>query len=102
MNDTPVILIVIGAILAVLGLCVLLGGILCAAAKAEPPINSELDIPQDREFIEPREADFLGTDYTPCTSGPANPRPQIPKPVFGKFEEPTFPHDASYASHKRF
>ena len=70
---------------AFVGLMAILATAIQPVHPADAPAGEELDIPADREFTEPapREADYLGTDYTPCTP---------------------FPHDTDYdaAPAKRF
>jgi hypothetical protein len=86
------ILIVITAFIAAGGLCLLVGAVMFACAKPEPEPDFGFKIPEDREFIEPKEADYLQTDYVPCTQvGSVAPRgPQS-----------SFPSDDSYQSNAR-
>lgn len=68
------------AIFALLMCLLTIGGALDPQHESCQPEGGELDIPSDREFID------LDT------------RPQIPNPVFGRFESPTFPQDHTYAT----
>lgn len=61
--------------------------------NGEFPSGGELDIPADREFTEPKEADYLGADYVPITPS-INGRASVPT----SRNLSAFPHDTDYES----
>lgn len=80
------------------------GFILCAALvgiwwftverqhEADALTAAELDIPHNRDFTEPKESDYLDTDYAPC----APIRNSVLSPQSSELS--IFPHDPDYDS----
>jgi hypothetical protein len=90
MTDLPPILIVIIAVLAAFGLCLVIGGVMAACSKPEPKPNFGFDnrIPEDREFTDPlTDSEQVGTV---APRGPSHPS--------SRSNPSSFPQDHSYQS----
>jgi hypothetical protein len=89
--ESILIVLLIGVIVFAAGATV--GLIWFAIQRDHEADAARLDIPQDREFTDPQEADYLNTDYRPCAPPSINGRARLLTS-----RDCSFPHDTDYQS----